>query len=120
MLSSKVLDAAERNIRNPVYNGQNSQEIWGGIPAVILFGGDYQLWPVIEKGAIQGYSKMTTMATLTPTNKQDCSTAIIPVGNIFIYSSNDEIGVPPLQKLQGEIKGIPKFTCQTAYRGINS
>ncbi len=29
MLSSKVLGAAERNIRKAVYNGQNSQEIWG-------------------------------------------------------------------------------------------
>ena len=42
MLSSKVLGAAERNIQQTVYNGQNSQEIWGGIPAVILFGDDYQ------------------------------------------------------------------------------
>ena len=49
MLSSKVLAAAERNVRKTVYNGQNSQEIWGGIPAVILFGDDYQLWPVIEE-----------------------------------------------------------------------
>jgi hypothetical protein len=70
MLSSKVLGAAERNIRTTVYNGQNSQAIWGGIPAVILFGNDYQLWPVIDKGAIQGYSKMTTTAPLTPTSKQ--------------------------------------------------
>ena len=30
MLSSKVLGAAERNIQQTVYNGQNSQEIWGG------------------------------------------------------------------------------------------
>ena len=29
MLSSKVLGAAERNIQQTVYNGQNSQEIWG-------------------------------------------------------------------------------------------
>ncbi len=36
MLSSNVLGAAERNIRKTVYNGQNSQEIWGGIPAVIF------------------------------------------------------------------------------------
>ncbi len=43
MLSSKVLSAAERNIRKTVYNGQNSQEIWGGVPAVVLFGDDYQL-----------------------------------------------------------------------------
>jgi hypothetical protein len=53
MLSSKVLGAAERNIQQTVYNGQNSQEIWGGIPAVIFFGDDYQSWPVIEDGAIQ-------------------------------------------------------------------
>ncbi len=36
MLSSKVLAAAERNVRQTVYNGQKSQEIWGGIPAIIL------------------------------------------------------------------------------------
>jgi hypothetical protein len=48
MLCSKVLGAADRNIQKPVYNGQNSQEIWGGIPAALLFGNDYQLWPVIE------------------------------------------------------------------------
>ncbi len=52
MLSSKVLGAAERNIQKTVYNGQNSQEIWGGVPAVLIFGNDYQLWPVIEEGAI--------------------------------------------------------------------
>ncbi len=70
ILSSKVLGTTERNIRTTVYNGQNSQEIWGGIPVVIFFGDNYQLWPVIGEGAIQGYSKMTTTATLTPTNKQ--------------------------------------------------
>jgi hypothetical protein len=48
MLSSKVLVAAERNIRQTVYNGQNNQEIWGGVPAVILFGDDYQLWPILR------------------------------------------------------------------------
>ncbi len=69
MLSSKVLGAAERNIQQTVYNGQNSQEIWGGIPAVILFGDDYQLWPVIEDGAVQGYFKPTSTAPLAPTNK---------------------------------------------------
>jgi hypothetical protein len=53
MLSSKVLGAAERNIRTTVYNGQNSQEIWGGIPVVILFGDDYQLWPKEQSRVIQ-------------------------------------------------------------------
>jgi hypothetical protein len=52
-----------------VYNGHNSQEIWGGIPAVILVRDDYQLWPVIEDGAIQGYFKSTLTAPLAPTNK---------------------------------------------------
>ncbi len=42
ILSSKVLAAAERNIRHSVYKGQNSGEIWGGIPVVLLFGDDYQ------------------------------------------------------------------------------
>jgi hypothetical protein len=37
MLSSKVLGAAERNIRQTVYNGQNSQEIWGGHTSSNLF-----------------------------------------------------------------------------------
>jgi hypothetical protein len=69
MLSSKVLAAAEINIRKTVYNGQNTQEIWGGIPAVLLFGDDYQLRPVIEEGAIQGYFKMSTTGPLAPTNK---------------------------------------------------
>jgi hypothetical protein len=69
MLSSKVLGAAERDIQQTLYNGQNSQEIWGGISAVIFFRDDYQLWPVIEDGAIQGYFKSTSMASLAPTNK---------------------------------------------------
>jgi hypothetical protein len=69
MLSSKVFGAAERNIRQTVYNGQNSQEIWGGIPPVILFGNDYELWPAIEDGAIQGYFKSTSTTPLAPTNK---------------------------------------------------
>ncbi len=36
MLSSKVLAAAERNVRHSVYKGQNGGEIWGGIPVVLL------------------------------------------------------------------------------------
>jgi hypothetical protein len=70
MLSSKVLSAAGRNIQKTVYNGQSRPKIWGGVPAVLIFGDDYQLWPVIEGGAIQAYSKMTKTTPLTPTNKQ--------------------------------------------------
>jgi hypothetical protein len=94
MLSSKVLGAAERNIRKTVYNGQNSQEIWGGVPAVLLLGNDYQLWPVIEEGAIQGYSKMTKNNPINTNKQADCSTAIMPVGNTFIYSHHDGNSIP--------------------------
>ena len=48
MLSSKMLAAAERNVRECVFRGQNSKEIWGGVPVVL------HLFPVIDKGAIQG------------------------------------------------------------------
>jgi hypothetical protein len=56
-VNSKVLAAAERNVRECIYNGQNSKECFGGLPVVLLFGDDYQLMPIIEEGAIQGYAK---------------------------------------------------------------
>ena len=52
MISSKVLAAAERNTRVCIYRSQNSSEIWGGLPVVLLFGDDYQLMPVDKNGAI--------------------------------------------------------------------
>ncbi len=73
MLSSKVLAAAEGNVRHSVYKGQNSREIWGGVPVVLLFGDDYQLFPVIEEGALQGYSKKTLKTPQTPTAKTSAS-----------------------------------------------
>ena len=57
MISSKVLAAAERNTRECIYRGQNSSQIWGGLPVVLLFGDDYQLMPVDKNGAINGYNK---------------------------------------------------------------
>ncbi len=69
MLSSKVLAAAERNVRHSVYKGRNGGEIWGGVPVVLLFGDDYQLFPVIKEGAIQGYSKKKLKVSQTPTAK---------------------------------------------------
>jgi hypothetical protein len=69
-----------------VYNGQNSQEIWGGVPAVLLFGNYYQLWLVIKEGAIQGYSKMTTTTPLAPTNKQSAAQLFCQWGTyLFTY-----------------------------------
>ncbi len=62
MLSSKVLAAAERNIQHSVYKGQNSGEIWGGVPVVLLFGDDYQL--LVQ---YRGYSKKKLKMPQTPT-----------------------------------------------------
>ena len=69
MISSKVLAAAERNTRECIYNGQNSTELWGGLPVVILFGDDYQLMPVNKDGAIHGYSKKQGKANEHRTNQ---------------------------------------------------
>ncbi len=57
----------------------------GGVPAVILFGDDYQLWPVIEDGAIQGYFKSTSMAPLAPTNKLS-STQLLCQWGSFLFT----------------------------------
>ncbi len=51
---------------------QNGGEIWGGVPVVLLFGDDYQLFPVKE-GAIQGYSKKKLKVPQTPTAKMSAS-----------------------------------------------
>ena len=60
---------AERNVRECVFKGKNSKEIWGGVPAVILFGDDYQLFPVVDEGAIQGYSRTNSKFPQTPTTQ---------------------------------------------------
>jgi len=36
MLSSVILAVAERNIRECAFRGQNSKEIWGGVPVVLF------------------------------------------------------------------------------------
>ncbi len=75
-----------------MYNGQNSQEIWGGVPAVLLFGNDYQMWPGNEEGAIQGYSKMTSMTPLTPTNKQTAAQLLCQWGTyLFTHIMRESV-----------------------------
>ena len=69
MISSKVLAVTERNTRECIYNGQNSTELWGGLPVVLLFGDDYQLMPVNKDGAIHGYAKRQGKANEHRTNK---------------------------------------------------
>jgi len=74
MLSSKILAVAERNVRECAFKGQNSKEIWGGVPVVLLFGDDYQLFidgkEYIEQIAKQYYSDIKICETLEiPTQK---------------------------------------------------
>ncbi len=69
MLSSIILAVTERNVRECVFSGLNSKEIWGGVPVVLLFGDGYQLFPVIDKGAIQGYSRMNNKLQQAPTTR---------------------------------------------------
>jgi hypothetical protein len=135
MLSSIVLGAAERNIRTTVYSGQNSQEIWGGIPAVLMFGDDYQLWPVIDDGAIQGYSKMTTTNPITPTNKQTAAQLLCQWGtaaqllcqwgtflfthvmteSVFFLHKNYRVKSEEFQKLLARLR-VGKSTIKDAQR----
>ena len=68
MISSKVLAAAERNTRECIFSGQNSSELWGGLPVVLLFGDDYQLMPINKDGAIHGYSRRQGKANEYRTN----------------------------------------------------
>jgi hypothetical protein len=90
MLSSKVLAAAERNIRHSVYKGQNSEEIWGGVPVVLLFGDDYQLFPVIKEGAVQGYSKKKLKMPQTPTAKLSASQLLCQRGSYLFTNVMSE------------------------------
>jgi len=125
MLSSIVLGAAERNIRKTVYSGQNSQEIWGGIPAVLMFGDDYQLWPVIDEGAIQGYSKMTTTNPITPTNKQTAAQLLCQWGtylfthvmtdSVFFLHKNYRVKSEEFQKLLARLR-VGESTIKDAQR----
>jgi hypothetical protein len=86
MISSKVLAAAERNVRHSVYKGQNSGEIWGGVPVVLLFGDEYQLFPVIKESAIQGYSKKKLKMPQTPTAKTSASQLLCQRGS-YLFSN---------------------------------
>jgi hypothetical protein len=128
MLSSKVLGAAERNIRTAVYNGQNSQEIWGGVPVVILFGDDYQLWPVIEEGAIRGYSKMTTPGEFTPTNKETAAQLLTKWGtylltqvmteSVFYLHKNYRVKSKEFRNLLARLR-VGESTAEDAERIVN-
>ncbi len=74
-----------------------------------FFGNDYQLGPVIEEGAIQGYSKMTKTTPLTPTNKQTAAQLLCQWGTylfthimtetVFLLDKNYRVKSEEFRKL---------------------
>jgi hypothetical protein len=95
MLSSIILAVTERNVRECVFKGQNSKEIWGGVPVVLLFGDNYQLFPVIDEGAIQGYSRMNDKGATNTNHKNDIITTSMPAWNLFIHTNNVRNSICP-------------------------
>jgi hypothetical protein len=85
MLSSTILAIIERKVRECVFKGQNSKKIWGGVPVVILFVYDYQLFPVIDEGAIQGYSRMNDKSQQNPTMRLT-STQLLCQHGTYIFT----------------------------------
>jgi hypothetical protein len=92
MLSSIILAVTERNVRKCAFKGQNSKEIWGGVPVVLLFGDDYQLFPVIDEGAIQGYSRMNDKSQQTPTTRLTSTQLLCQCGTyIFTQIMSEKV-----------------------------
>jgi hypothetical protein len=61
---------------------------WG--TQVLLFGDDYQLFPIIEEGAIQGYSKKKLKMPQTPTAKMSASQLLCQKGNYLFTNIMSE------------------------------
>ena len=55
MISQKLLGATEINVSKTAHGCGHSDEDWGGIPIIIIFGDDYQL-PSIDPGAFDCFN----------------------------------------------------------------
>lgn len=80
-ISSLNLAACERNLRECIYNGQNSNEYFGGLPVILLFGDDYQLMPVASEGAIQGYADLANYEVPQKKNTKMSKNALLMIKN---------------------------------------
>jgi hypothetical protein len=59
---------------------------------VLLFGDDYQLFPVIEEGAIQAYSKKKLKVPQTPTAKTSASQLLCQRGSyLFTHVMSETV-----------------------------
>ena len=92
MISSLLLGAAERNVRDCAFGQQNQHEVWGGVPVVLVFGDDYQLFPVIEEGAINGYAKSQGLWEQKESKKTPDQQLLINIGNeLFINDLTQDV-----------------------------
>ena len=73
MIASGLLAAAERNIQRYVYGGESQTKLLGRVTVILIFGNDYQLFPVSEEGAIYGYAKKQQQWNQTSTTKKPAS-----------------------------------------------
>ena len=92
MISSALLAGAERNVRHCSLGQQNRNELWGGVPVVLIFGDDYQLMPVGAEGAISGYSRRCNLYEASEERKSPKIQAQIAAGNsLFIDNLTEDV-----------------------------
>ena len=58
LLTSRLLGTTAQVISETIFHGCNSEQLWGGLPILILAGDDYQL-PGIHEGAFEVHSRTT-------------------------------------------------------------
>ena len=69
---------------------QNITESWGGLPVVLLFGDDYQLFPVEKCGATEGFGMRTKFKSASLTSKGPAVQLLKKRGDdIFIDNMTD-------------------------------
>ena len=92
MLNSGLIAGAERNIRHCVFGQQNQNELWGGIPVVLIFGDDLQLLPVKEEGAVDGYAQRMKMKDAKPSKKSPDQQITVENGHeLFINGLTEDV-----------------------------
>ncbi len=101
MLSSIILAVTERNIRECAFRGQNSKEVWGEVPVVLLFRDDFQLFPVKDEGAKQGYSRMNNTTQQTPTTRLTATHLLCQHGTYIFTQIMTETVYFPFSKITG-------------------
>jgi hypothetical protein len=69
MVSSGNLCMMEYHSRFGVYRGQQSDQLWGGIPLIIMVGDDFQL-PSVEKGMLHIFDKYSNKTVCEMTGER--------------------------------------------------